>query len=602
MPEYGNRKNTNFSVKAEMNPIIKIRLLHVLLALTIFTTARAQKPHWQIPDSLSWGKEPPRGEVVCYASQEEAIEKSYHKSTYLQPITGWTEEQGGESVTFSASYKLPFSWIERQIFLHVGRVSAAFEVWVNGKRIGYSQSGSTPSEFNLTKHSVEGNNTVSIRVFRNSVSQALENGRPEVRPAIEGETYILAQPKVRVRDIFIDTRTQGTDALLSLGVILKSQMLNPKDYRVYYRLLSPRGKVVSEAYKDITLDMRREDTVRFFDRIADIMPWSHEQPCLYTLLIKTQNEGRFREYLSFQIGFRNIETTDGVIHLNGVPLRVNMTPYTPSDAATARRDIERFREKGINTLKITGGPQSRQFYALCDSMGMYICNQADIDTHLAGASRKKGGNISNDPHWQKAYEERVLSMYHGSKNNPSVIMFSLAENSANGYNLYESYLALKALEKGRPVIYPEGGEWNSDPLNMERMSSIRRTTSSNWALITETDASKGTFKIHNTRHYTPIIGELRCRIAVKNKFVSSTSIPLRVLPKSAVDVTVPIENVKPGQEFVIILEVVTDAPVNRYTMPTHGIDASVAGTAAYRRDTETDDIEVLALKGFKVKP
>ena len=582
-----------------MKPSIRIKLACVLCAIISYTALFAQKPYWQIPDSLSWGKEPPRGEVVCYASTEESVEKSYHKSAYLQPIVQWERSESPEAVTFTTSYKMPFSWIERQIFLHVGRVSGAFEVSVNGRRIGYSQTGSTPSEFNLTRHSAEGNNTLSIVVFRNSVSQSLENGRPTAAPAIEGETYILAQPKVRVRDIFIDTRMQGTDGLLSLGVILKSQMLNPKDYRVYYQLLSPRGKVVSEAYKDITLDMRREDTVRFFANIPDIMPWSHEQPCMYTLLIKTRNEGRFREYLSFRVGFRDIETLDGVIRLNGIPLRVNMKPYAPpADIDSARRQMAELQASGINTLKIIGGPQSRLFYALCDSMGMYVCNQADIDTRAGGESRKVGGNISNDPHWQKAFEERALSMYHGSKNNPSTIMFSIAENSANGYNLYETYLALKALEKGRPVIYPDGGEWNSDTLDIERMSSIRRTSSDHWVLITETDASRGKFKIHNTRHYTPIIGELRCRIAVKNKFVYSTSIPLRVLPKSAEEVTVPIENVKPDEEFVVILEVVTEAPVNNYTLPETDPDPSIAKMARQEPDRQ-EDTTVLAMKGFK---
>lgn len=582
-----------------MKPSIRIKLACVLCAIISYTALFAQKPYWQIPDSLSWGKEPPRGEVVCYASTEESVEKSYHKSAYLQPIVQWERNESPEAVTFTTSYKMPFSWIERQIFLHVGRVSGAFEVSVNGRRIGYSQTGSTPSEFNLTRHSVEGNNTLSIVVFRNSVSQSLENGRPAAAPAIEGETYILAQPKVRVRDIFIDTRMQGTDGLLSLGVILKSQMLNPKDYRVYYQLLSPRGKVVSEAYKDITLDMRREDTVRFFANIPDIMPWSHEQPCMYTLLIKTRNEGRFREYLSFRVGFRDIETLDGVIRLNGMPLRVNMKPYAPpADINSARRQMAELQASGINTLKIIGGPQSRLFYALCDSMGMYVCNQADIDTRAGGESRKVGGNISNNPRWQRAFEERALSMYHGSKNNPSTIMFSIAENSANGYNLYETYLALKALEKGRPVIYPDGGEWNSDTLDIERMSSIRRTSSDHWVLITETDASRGKFKIHNTRHYTPIIGELRCRIAVKNKFVYGTSIPLRVLPKSAEEVTVPIENVKPDEEFVVILEVVTEAPVNNYTLPETDPDPSIAKMARQEPDRQ-EDTTVLAMKGFK---
>ncbi len=546
------------------------KLLSTTLFLILSSVAWAQTPWWHCPDSVSLNKEPARGDVVCYASRDEAIAKEYHKSQYLQPLTEWTRTTADDgSTVYSTRYKLPFNWLERELFLHVAKASSSFDVEVNGRRVAYSQTGSTPSEFDLTRFSVEGNNDLRIILHKDAVAQQLENSRRPADVPVLGETYILAQPRVRVRDIFVETRTEGTSGLLYLGIILKSHQLNVKDYRVYYELISPQGETVSSGYKDATIDMRREDTVRFFDNIADIVPWSHEEPRLYTLFVKTQNEGRFREYLSFQIGFRSLGIEDGVITLNRVPLRVKMTEYeSPGDMETARADIQRLREQGYTALKIKGAPQSSAFYNLCDEMGMYICNQADIDVHLSGNERKVGGTLSNNPEWEAAFIDRVTGMYHSSKNHPSVIMFSLAENSSNGYNLYESYLALKRLETSRPIVYPDGTEWNSDSLDIDKMASLRKTDTPNWALVTANNTGKGLFRVHNTRHYTPIIGDAVYRIAVGKRIVASGSVPVRVMPKSAADIAIPITGVKEGREFSLQIEIVIDKPVNKYTLPT----------------------------------
>jgi beta-galactosidase len=525
----------------------------------------ADIPHQLDPRVVSIGKELPRGDVVSHGSREEALSGTYHSSKYLQPLTEWTENDRPDAVVYSTRYKIPFEWIDREMFLYLGKVSASFDVVINGELVGYSQTGSTPSEFDVTKASQEGNNDLEIVVYKEPVALELENSREPIKPRILGEVYVLSQPRMRVRDIFVDTRMEGTGCLLEFGVIMKSHQLNAKEYRVYYELVSHRGEILSEGYKDAELDMQREDTVRFFSRIQGILPWSHEEPRLYTLFIKTQHEGRFKEFLAFQIGFRGLEFRDGLIYLNNTPLKITMREFTPTaDMEQMRAQIEALKASGVNTLNLQGGPTGHDFYELCDELGVYICNGADIDTHLAGTSRKVGGNPSNAPEWDGAYLDRVMSMYHTSKNSPSVVMFSLADESANGYNLYESYLALKATEKRRPVVYPEGAEWNNDPLDFIAMDKISYPTGEQWAVVTALDAQSGRFRVLNTRYITPISGEADYKIVVGKKVVSKGVIPVEVLPQQTTDLTIPISNVKEGKEFVVQIEVKIPRRITEY--------------------------------------
>ena len=547
------------------------KLLLSLVSIIIFAPVPAQTqkeiPHWLDPSVVNIGKELPRGDVVSHDTKDEAIRKTYHKSKYLQPLTEWTSSDRGDAVVFKTRYKIPFEWIDREQFIYLGKVSTSFDVMVNGQLVGYSQTGSTPSEFDVTMISQEGNNDLEIVVYKEPAALKLENSREPTAPQIPGEVYVLSQPKMRVRDIFVDTRMEGTNGLLQLGVIMKSHQLNVKDYRVYYELISPKGEILSEGYKDAVLNMRREDTVRFFANVENIMPWSHEEPRLYTLFIKTQHEGRFKEYMSFQIGFRSLDFKEGLIHLNNTPLKITMREFAPtSDMTAMRSQIEALRAEGVNTLRLKGAPPSHQFYQLCDEIGIYLCNQADIDTHLSGTSRKRDGNPSNIPVWEGAYRDRVMNMYHTSKNSPSMIMFSIADESFNGYNLYESYLALKSIERHRPVIYTDGGEWNNDPLDFDAMDRIRYRNEDKWALITPEDVSAGQFRVHNTRHFTPIIGEAVYKIAVGNKVVSRGSVPIEVIPKGATDFIIPISGVRPGKKFVVQIEVRIERPVNKYVL------------------------------------
>ena len=335
---------------------------------------------------------------------------------------------------------------------------------VNGKRAGYVQDGATPADFDITRLATEGKNRVTVTLFAPAVADALQRN-PEANPAL-GECYVMAQPKMRVRDVVVDAALadDGNNGVLGLGIVMKTHSLNPKTTRVYYELIAPDSTKVLDGYKDLTLDMRREDTVRIMQVVPRSQMWSAGQPNLYTLIVKTRFEGRINEYVPVKVGFRTVAADKGRLLVNGEPAELHVKEF---EAEPQSSELDTLRKLGYNTLRLPAGRLSRELLNRCDSLGFYVVDQLPIDTSRAGLSRKEGGNPSNDPQWLDAYLDRTQQHYHAVKRHPSIVAFSLARESANGINLYESYLRLKELEPDRPVIYTEsGGEWNSDRLDL----------------------------------------------------------------------------------------------------------------------------------------
>lgn len=411
----------------------------------------------------SYGRELPRGEVLAYPTSREAVAAQKGDNRYLTQLAEWTRQ--GNS--FSTEFTVPFAWANRQVFFHLDHASADYELRINGQAVAYDNDGNLPAEFNLTRYAKEGRNTLQIVVSEPSQVVRLESWKNADKPAI-GRAWILSQPTLRVRDVVTKTWRSNDEAevvMAEVGLVVKSEALNPRTSRVYYELLNPAGGIVAVGHKDITLDMRREDTLRFLARIPDSLLWSPDRPTRLDLRVKTQHEGRYMEYLSFPLGFRTVELQGGRLAVNGNPVTLRVREVPPQITGS---EIAELRGQGYNTLKLLPGPVSPALYDTCDTMGMYVIPQAPIDTRSSGDSRRVGGNPSNDPEWLGAYIERTEDSYHTSKRHPSVIAFSLATKSANGINLYESYLNMKKFGDPRPFIYPDAaGEWNSDKLELQ---------------------------------------------------------------------------------------------------------------------------------------
>lgn len=431
----------------------------------VFAVGALSAQEYDSPEYVSLGRELPRSKTLPYPTAEEAqaLGSGAVASKYLRPVTGWTRTEEPDATVFTSKYVIPFVWLSRQAILYVDEASGAYEVIINGQKVGYAANAFTPAEFNITKASKEDVNTISIRILKDHWSRRMEDFVETREPRV-GETYVISQPTIRVRDVVhnTDVDLKSEYANVEVGLIVKTESLNPKTARIHYELIAPDTTVVTQGYKDVTLGMRGEDTVKFMARIPYVLTWCADMPVRYRLNIKTQIEGRYAEYQSRMIGFRDIDINeDGDFMINGIKTELFYRDFDP--LKVTEKDIIAARVLKYNALRFKMGAVPQNVYRMCDSLGMYVIAQIPINTSKSGLSRRIGGNPSNDPKWKAAYLDRAETAYRTTCGQASVIGYVMAEESSNGINLNETYLRLKALERKRPILYIEAaGEWNSD--------------------------------------------------------------------------------------------------------------------------------------------
>lgn len=415
----------------------------------------------QAQDTVSQGAEPSRGKILPYASLEEAAGGSDDKaSRYITPITDFRRSTENGRTVYTAEYVYPASWLNRQVFIRVEAASGGYAVNVNGTEAGRIGNGAVPAEINITKHSVQGVNRLSI---------ALDSDADPLLKADKdawlGNTAVFSQPALHVRDaLWTVSLNDAGDGVAEFAIPVRTSALNPKQARIEYALKTAEGDLLLHGYRDITLDMRREDTVRFSAVVPKEHLWSAENPERLVLSIRNRTDGRYAENMVILAGLREAAYSDGVLTVNGVPqtIKAKVVEHdTPVDG------LRVLKVQGYNAAIINVGEAAQSFYDACDEAGIYAIPQAAIDTSDGGQSIRRGGNPSNDPAYTDEYAERISSMYYTTQRHPSVIAYSLGHGITNGINTYEAYLWLKRHD-ARPVIYDGAGrEWNSDPLDLQ---------------------------------------------------------------------------------------------------------------------------------------
>ncbi|MFT5761797.1 MAG: beta-galactosidase [Polaribacter sp.] len=353
-------------------------------------------------------------------------------------------------------------------------------VWLNGRYIGYSQGSKLPSEFDITKAAKKGKNTIAIQVFRWTDGSYLEAQDFWRISGIERDVYIYAQPKVRIQDFEVQSTLDQTytHGLLKIDIDLQNHEKLNKEIFVSYQLYKD-GFLITEQQNNTAVSPKRRKTTTFSTNIIRAEQWSAEHPNLYSLVLKTSDRnGNLIEVVERKIGFRSIEIKKGLLLVNGqvITLKgVNAHEAAPETGHVMSeelmlKDIRLWKENNINAVRLSHYPRGRRFYELCDLYGIYVVDEANIESHGMYYGKYSLAKKSN---WKKSHIDRMLRMVDRDKNHPSVIIWSMGNEAGNGTVFYDGYEAIKALDKSkRPVQYERTYKSDNNLFNMDWNTDI----------------------------------------------------------------------------------------------------------------------------------
>lgn len=353
--------------------------------------------------------------------------------------------------SYQRKFTVPENWDVMNVTLHFGGVSSAFQVWLNGDFVGYGQDSFNSSEFNITPYLKKGENVLSVRVFRYSDGSYLEDQDHWRLSGIQREVFIMAEPKLRIQDFFVQTKLdkEYKDAVFQLrprlenftGDTIKNHTFEVQLYDAQNKPLFE--KPLSRKAIDIISEVSpRLDKVRFGffqETIKNPLKWSAEKPNLYTLVMTLKNpDGSISEVKSSKIGFRSIEFSkeNGKMLINGKETYVygvNHHGHHPERGEAVNyqdleEDVKLMKKFNFNFVRTSHFPDDPYFYELCDKYGLMVMDEANLETHGLG------GFLSNDQQWTHAYLERMTRMVERDKNHPSIVMWSLGNEAGKGPN------------------------------------------------------------------------------------------------------------------------------------------------------------------------
>ena len=374
--------------------------------------------------------------------------------------------------SYRRTFTLPAGWDEKNVFLHFdGLYSAAF-VWVNGEYVGYTQGGNNDHEFDLSAHVRTGENNICVQVFRWSDASYLEGQDMFHMSGMHRDVYLYATPKTFVCDHYITSNLNSTYDGGSMNVALEIDNRGGEAASkvLEVELVAPDGNVVATKNVAVELGAGVKSMKKnvAFEGLSSLLPWTSETPNLYTVIVRQKSAAGNEEMVfSTKYGFRTIEIKNGVVLINGQRVYfkgVNTQDTHPlygrtMDVATMFRDIELMKQANVNLVRASHYPRAAKMYAMFDYYGLYCMDEADVECHKSW-SDKKDNSISNDPTWQAQYVDRTVRMVIRDRNHPSVVFWSLGNESGIGVNFDATYAATKALDS-RPVHYEGYSNVNS---------------------------------------------------------------------------------------------------------------------------------------------
>lgn len=384
---------------------------------------------------------------------------TYPWKTANPPIVG---NQYNHVSAYRRSFTVPPEWAGREVFLTFEGVNSFFYLWVNGEQLGFSKDSRTPATFKLTPHLRAGENQLAVEVFRWCDGSYLEDQDFWRLSGIFRDVNLWSTPAVHVRDFMVHTQLDAAyrDATFAVDLELTNYRTEPQAVSAAIKLLDPAGRTVLErALEATTVAGGQTLKAKLEGPVAAPLKWSAEAPHLYTLLITTRNAaGAVLEAIPWRVGFRSVEIKNGHLLVNGMPTLfrgVNRHEWDPDLGQVVTRermlqDIRLMKQHNVNAVRNSHYPNVKEWYALCDEYGLYVIDEANIESHGMGYEER---SLAKAPLWGAAHLDRTVRMFERAKNHASIITWSLGNEAGFGENFERTYAWLKTRDPARPVQY-----------------------------------------------------------------------------------------------------------------------------------------------------
>ncbi|MGV3510223.1 MAG: glycoside hydrolase family 2 TIM barrel-domain containing protein, partial [Sphingobacteriaceae bacterium] len=397
----------------------------------------------------------------------------YTNVVYPHPKTPPFIGENNPVGTYRKTFTVPENWDGREILLHFASITGYAQVYVNGEKVGMTKVSKSPAEFNITKHLKKGENLLAVQVFRWHDGSYLEDQDFWRLSGIERDVFLYALPKLTVWDFFVkaDLDNQYTNGVFSADIDLrKFAGASNKAATVSVNITDKAGKSIlsQEKKASITSDI---NTVSFSGTIPKVAKWSAEYPNLYDFVITIKDEnGKLLGVTGSKIGFRKVEIKNAQFMVNGKPILFKGTNRHEHDDVLGHvptrelmlKDIQLMKQFNINSVRTSHYPNDPLWYKLCDQYGLYLVDEANIETHGMGAELQGKFDQSKHPaylpEWAPAHMDRITRMLERDKNHASIVIWSMGNECGNGPVFYDAYKWIKQRDNTRFIMFEQAAE------------------------------------------------------------------------------------------------------------------------------------------------
>ncbi|MBN2684064.1 MAG: hypothetical protein JXR40_02180 [Pontiellaceae bacterium] len=440
--------------------------------------------------------------LPIYTNMKYPFKTDLPKVTNEPPRNYYSYDHRNPVGSYCRTFEVADDWMNQRVFLNFGGVKSAFYVWINGEKVGYSQGSMTPAEFDISEYIHPGENKLAVEVYRWSDGSYLEDQDMWRLSGIFRDVDLFIRPTVFIQDFSVKTDLDltitngavGIDVAVvnDSGAPVEKLSVEARVYRTEYpRGLLDKVGALNKVEEELdvagveqpgghgddseilgTLKPAEARQVKLNARLDEApMLWSAETPTLYELSLKLKSGDTVLDTIHWRFGFKKVEVDGEVFKINGQAVKlkgVNRHEHHPRtgryvDHETMIRDVQLMKQANINMVRTSHYPNDPFFYELCDLYGIYVMDEANQESHGFGIGNTV---LGDDPDWEAAHVDRIVSMIERDKNHASVILWSLGNEGGRGSNFRAMAEAAKALDPSRPVysdsdrsvsaIYDEG--------------------------------------------------------------------------------------------------------------------------------------------------